>query len=126
MNHQLQTEIVKLGGDPSDSTWHWFINTGPHGPGFSWALTRRHPPGYVGLEHLRDIITAQTEQGSSFLLRLRDVLWRALGSNDAQLLSRAIQVAAVVGGASELERIIPLIDSSDAKVAADAKACVFV
>jgi hypothetical protein len=50
----------------------------------------------------------------------------ALGSNDAQLLRRAIQVAAVVGGAPELERIIPLVDSSVANVAADARACVFV
>jgi hypothetical protein len=126
VNHQLQAEIVKLGGDPSDATWYWFVINGPHGSNFNWAPTRNEPAGYVALEHLREIVAARAEADAEFVLRVRDVIKRALASNDMQLVRRAIQVAAVVGGSVELDRIAALVHSSDQNVAADARACVFV
>jgi hypothetical protein len=126
VNHQLQSEIIKLGGDPSDSVWQWFVINGPHGPHFTWGQTRREPAGYVGLEHLREIVTERASADSEFVVNLRDVVRRALASENLQLLRRAIQVAAVVGGAIELERIVGLIKHTDQNVSTDARACLYI
>jgi hypothetical protein len=121
----LSAEIHRLGGDPTDDVWRWFVLNGPHGRDFSWGQTRREPPGYVGVEHLERIVAEMAESDSSFLIRAREVVLKAFGSMDLDVLRRAIQVAAVVGGDVELERVTILTTHKSKVVAADARASVF-
>jgi hypothetical protein len=121
----LYEEVVRLGGDPSDPVWLWFLKRGPHGPDFTWGQTRRQPPGYVGVEHLQEIVEENAKLDTSFTEKARCVVARALNSNETQILRRAIQVAAVLGSQDELEAVSRLTKSENEAVVADAKACAF-
>ena len=57
--HAPLTEIRRIGGDPADDVWQWFVTRGPHGSEFTWGQTRSSPPGYVGLTHLEEIVAAR-------------------------------------------------------------------
>lgn len=97
MNHDIQAEIVRLGGDPSDSVWRWFVVNGPHGPDFSWGQRRDKPPGFVDIEHLRRIVTDKGEADPSFRSRSALVATSALNSEIPELVRRAVQVSAALG-----------------------------
>ena len=125
MRLAIHNEIVRLGGDPSDEIWHWFATRGPYGPSFTWGQTRNNPAGYVGVDHLRKIVDEMSASVPSFQARALQIVNAALESSSSEFVRRAIQIAAVLGGISELERIKPLVSSQDASVASDARACAF-
>jgi hypothetical protein len=125
VNKALMDEIASLGGDPTDATWHWFVKRGPHGSSFTWGQTKGEPLGYVGVEHLQQIVDEQTRQNASFPERARSVVNSALNSKSPEMLRRAIQVAAVVGADTELKVVARLTGHEDNSVAADARASVF-
>ena len=89
---------------------------------FMWSQTKRQPPGYVGIEHLQKIVD---ELEPVFRDRLRDSVAVALSTTDSELLRRAVQVGAAIGGEEDLRRIAELMDHNDAAVAADARAGSF-
>lgn len=122
---QLRSEIARLGGDPSDLVWHWFLFNGPHGQSFSWGATRNHPPGYIGLEHLKEIIAERSDADPSFIARAHAIAINSLGSVYPSLVRRAIQIIAVVGDVSDIEKIKALTTSENDLIKADAKACIF-
>lgn len=91
----LSEEVLRLGGDPSDPVWLWFLKRGPHGPSFTWGQTRREPPGYVGVEHLQEIVDENARSDASFIEKARSVVALALTSQEPQIVRRAIQVKVV-------------------------------
>ena len=105
MNRALASEIRRLGGDPADEAWAWLATRGPHGPTFTWGQTRLNPAGYTGIEHLREIVDEMGASVPSFRPDVEAVVRAALRSQLPELLRRAIQVAAVVGGDREFERV---------------------
>lgn len=121
----LADAIRAAGGDPTEPAWDWFALRGPHGDGFTWAQTRKQPAGYVGVEHLEQIVAERQEADPTFHSRIRDVAKMALTSTDVELVRRGIQVAAVVGTEDDLQRIVNLTDHESAAVVADAKAGAF-
>lgn len=125
MNKALITEIQKLGGDPADDVWRWFVLNGPHGSKFSWGQTRSHPAGYVGVEHLQRIVSEKEEHRPGFTERASAVVRAALSSADPNFVRRALQVAAVVGGEVELKHVLDFISHGSDEVANDAKASAF-
>lgn len=126
MNLELQSEVNRLGGDPSDPVWQWFLLNGPHGPDFTWGQTRSEPRGYVGLEHLQRIVAERETLDPTFPDQVRSVVARALASSEPIFLRRAIQVAAAVSGAADQRCVAPLTAHPEPSVAADARACLFV
>lgn len=125
MNRALAAEIDRLGGDAGDEVWWWFVQNGPHGPEFTWSQTRQEPPGYVGVEHLQGIVAEKEESDANFLARARTVVGKAFLSTDLNVLRRAIQVAAVVGGEAELQKLAALTTHENESVADDARASMF-
>ncbi|MDN7585642.1 hypothetical protein [Burkholderia seminalis] len=125
MNSTIVNEIIRLGGDPTDEVWRWLATRGPHGNSFTWGQTRREPPGYVGVDHLREIVEEFSQTIPDFSERAHAVVRTALASEQPDLVRRAIQIAAVIGGPSEMHVIQQLVVSPRAEVAADARACVF-
>lgn len=125
INRALSGEVLKLGGDLSDPVWLWFLKRGPHGPDFTWGQTRREPSGYVGLEHLQEIVEENAKSDPSFLTKARSVVALALSSKEPLIIRRAIQVAAVLGSQGELEAVSQFTKSENEAIAADAKASVF-
>ena len=123
--NRILTEVRRIGGDPADDVWYWFVTRGPHGPDFTWTQIKSSPPGYVGLTHLEEIVAREEEATPGFLNRAHSVALAALGSSDPDLVRRGLQVLGVVGTAADLESVKLLAASSDPAVAADAKACVF-
>lgn len=108
---------------PADlALWRWLIERGPHGTSFTWSPTRSGPPGYVGIEHLQQVIAERAGHEPDFPARIRDIAHMALAASEAEILRRAIQVAAVVGGDRELRVIATLVDHPEPTVAADARA----
>ena len=125
MKQALYREIIEVGGDPNSTIWQWLVLRGPHGPDFTWSQTKREPPGYVGVEHLENIIAAQTEGDPLRPSAVRCVARMALRSNSSNILRRGIQVLAIVGDASDKQDIAQYVSHSDAAVAADARAANF-
>ncbi len=125
MNRAFSDEITALGGDPTDEIWVWLVTRGPHGPSFTWGQTRNEPPGYIGVSHLQEIVGELALSIPSFQERTVQAVNLAMASKLPELARRAIQVAAVVGGSAELQRVKQLADSQDAAVAADARASAF-
>jgi len=125
MNRAIANEIVRLGGDPTDEIWTWLVTRGPHGSSFTWSQTRNEPPGYVGVDHLQDIVGELAVSIPAFQERALRVVNVAMNSELTELARRAIQVAAVVGGSNELQRVKQLASSQDMVVASDARACAF-
>lgn len=125
MNSALTAEIRRLGGDPTDEVWRWFLRNGPHGNSFTWSQTRGEPPGYVGVEHLQSIVAERMQVDPSFVTRANHVAELALSSTDQNFLCRAIQVVSVVGSDSELKRLAPFTSHENSVVAAHARAGVF-
>ena len=125
MNRALVSEILRLGGDPSDDVWVWFTTRGPHGLSFTWGQTRSTTAGYIGVEHLEKIVGELDVTIPAFRERALQVINAAIGSEMPEFVRRAVQVAAVVGGRSELQQVKRLFLSPDPAVASDAKACAF-
>jgi hypothetical protein len=125
MNSALTAEIRRLGGDPTDEMWIWFLRRGPHGNSFTWSQTRGEPPGYVGVEHLQTIVAEQMDIDPSFITRAIGVAELALSSTDQNFLCRAVQVASVIGTESELKRLAPFASHENPVVAAHARAGMF-
>lgn len=125
MNSLLADEVRGLGGEPTEDIWLWLLERGPHGEDFSWSQGKNEPPGYVGVEHLQQIVHDMNENDSSFLERAREAVTLALRSDNPVILRRGIQVAAVVGGEPELVAVAGYAQSEVQKVAADAKASAF-
>jgi hypothetical protein len=125
INKLTSAAIHAVGGDPTEPEWEWLALKGPHGDAFTWRQTKNEPAGYVGVEHLEQIVAERHESDPSFLTKARGVVSKALGSNDVGLLRRAIQVGAVVGADEELRLIQILRDHENARVVGDAKAAAF-
>lgn len=125
MNRAITNEITRLGGDPTDEIWIWLVTRGPHGPSFTWSQTRGNPPGYVGVNHLQEIVGELAVSIPAFQERALQVVNAAMNSELTELARRAIQVAAVVGGSDELQRVKHLASGQDKTVASDARACAF-
>lgn len=125
MNSTIVNEIIRLGGDPSDEVWRWLATRGPHGNSFTWGQTRREPPGYVGVDLLRRVVEEYSQTTPDFSESARVVVRAALASEQPGLVRRAIQVAAVIGGPSEMHVVRQLVDTPQGEIAADARACVF-
>ena len=121
----IRNAIGAVGGEPTDPVWEWLAVRGPHGPGFTWSQTKSEPPGYVGVEHLEQIVAEQQSVEPTFRARARKVVQLALKSSDVALLCRGVQVAAVVGGKEELHVIQSLSAHHDPAVAAHARASAF-
>ncbi len=125
MNKALTQEIENLGGDITAPVWQWLLKGGPHGTSFTWSQTRQEPPGYVGVEHLERIVDEQASLDHSFTERTKSAVALALTSTNTEILRRAIQVAAVLGGEAELRAVNALKKIDNESVAADARASVF-
>ncbi|MBL0379682.1 MAG: hypothetical protein JKP90_08435 [Desulfofustis sp. PB-SRB1] len=125
MNNLIADEVRSLGGEPTDDVWLWLLERGPHGEDFSWSQRKNKPPGYVGVEHLQQIVQERNANDSSFSERAREAVTLALRADNPVILRRGIQVAAVVGGEPELVAVVGLAQSEIQKVAADAKASAF-
>jgi hypothetical protein len=125
MSSALAAEIRRLGGDPTDEAWRWFLHNGPHGNSFTWSQTRSEPPGYVGVEHLEKVVADRMRADPSFLARAKHVAESALSSTDQRFLHRAIQVLAVLGSETEVKRLAPFTSHENPEVAADARAAIF-
>jgi hypothetical protein len=125
LSRALAAEISRLGGNPADDVWQWLLLNGPHGPSFTWSQTRRAPPGYVGVEHLQSIVADRGRDDPTFQMRVQAVLDAALSSDDPDVLRRAVQVAAVLGGELELKRVLTFTAHENASLAADARASAF-
>ncbi len=78
-----------------------------------------------GVSHLQEIVGELALSIPSFQERTLQAVNLAMASKLPELARRAIQVAAVVGGSAELQRVKQLADSQDAAVAADARASAF-
>jgi hypothetical protein len=116
--------IARIGGDPTDLLWEWIASYGPHGAHFTWAQTKREPPGYVGVEHLEQVISEKEMASPGHRNELRDRARLGLASSDDGLLRRCIQISSVVGGNDELETLIGLIEM-DGVIGSDARAAAF-
>ena len=125
MNRAFADEITRLGGDPTDEIWLWLVTRGPHGPSFTWGQTRNEPAGYVGVSHLKEVVGELALSIPAFQERALRVVNLALASELSELARRAIQIAAVIGGNAELQRVKQLASSQDAAVASDARASAF-
>jgi len=125
MNSRLASEVIALGGNPTDSVWRWLLLQGPHGSAFTWGQSRHEPPGYVSLDHLRQVIEKRQADDAKFPDRVIQAARACLGSSDAEIVQRGIQVIAVVGEASDLKAVMALAKSGNPKVAGDARACAF-
>ena len=125
MNNARTEAILACGGDPTDEVWSWFVRRGPHGDSFSWGQSRDKPSGYISVEHLERVVIEFGATFPAFREHARKVVNLAIGSQEPEFVRRAIQVAAVVGSAVELEKIKTLVDSDQPEIAADARACVF-
>ena len=125
MNRAITNETVRLGGDPADEIWTWLVTRGPHGSSFTWSQTRNEPSGYVGVNHLQDIVGELAVSMPAFQERALRVVNVAMSSELTELARRAIQVAAVVGGSNELQQVKQPASSQDTAVASDARACAF-
>jgi hypothetical protein len=125
MNRATVNEIVRLGGDPADDVWIWFASRGPHGPSFTWGQTRQEPAGFVGVDLLREFVDEMSASVWSFRARALTVVNAAFDSTFPEFVRRAIQVAAVIGTVSEIQRIRQFESSEDPAIASDARACAF-
>lgn len=125
MNQRFLNAILQIGGDPADELWIWLVKRGPHGTSFTWGQARNEPAGYVGICHLEEIAAERTESVPDFVERARSMVSVAVTSEVSELVRRAIQVAAVVGGKEELQLILRLTEHDDPEIAAEAKACSF-
>lgn len=125
MNLAFANEITRLGGDPTDEIWIWLVARGPHGLSFTWGQTRSAPPGYVGVSHLQKVVDEMSQSIPSFRDRILQIVNTAMNSELPELTRRAIQVAAVIGGPGEMQRIRLLASSQEAAVASDARAGAF-
>ena len=126
MNTALADEISRLGGEPSDEVWSWLATRGPQGPSFSWGQTKGNPAGYVGVQHLEQVVDGLELSIPAFRERARRAIQAAMASRLPELARRAIQVASVLGGEAELRQVQALASSPEPSVAADAKACAFL
>lgn len=125
MNRALTSEVLRIGGDPADPVWQWFLLNGPHGRSFTWSQTRKEPPGYCGLDHLREIIAERAKINPFFPAQARTVAERALTSEEPVFIRRAIQVMAAAGGRDDAGLIEPFVAHRLKSVSNDAKACLF-
>jgi hypothetical protein len=125
MDRVIFNEITRLGGDPTDEIWVWLVTRGPHGSRFTWGQTKKEPAGYVGIDHLERIVSELTETIPGFMERAKLIVNIAFDSNVSEVVRRAIQVAAVIGGSEELRKIRQLDGPEFSEVASDAKACAF-
>jgi len=121
----LSEEVLALGGDPADQIWLWLLLRGPHGPSFTWGQSRGEPPGYVGVEHLQEIVDEMASADPTFLEQAKMVAIKAMNSNNPNIIRRGIQVAAVVGARNELKVLASLKTHGDNDVSADARAGEF-
>jgi hypothetical protein len=126
MNKTLLSEVHRLGGDPADEVWRWLLTTGPHGPSFTWSQAKSEPPGYVGLEHLREIIAERADQDSEFRTRASTIAQQALTSDRPVVVRRALQVAGALALLNAIPKVEELMGHPNLNVAADARACLFV
>ena len=126
MNRTLLSEVQRLGGDPADEVWRWLLRTGPHGPSFTWSQTNSEPAGYVGLEHLREIITEKADQDSEFRTRASGIARQALTSDHPVIVRRGLQVAGALALMNAIPKVKELMGHPNPNVAADARACLFV
>lgn len=116
---------MRIGGDPSDILWEWFLFRGPHGSYFTWGQTRQNPPGYVGLEHLKSVVAELEQRDPGFSIHVRNIATAGITSIDSDIVRRGIQIIAVVGEPADVKAINDLRVHADPSVAADAKACLF-
>jgi hypothetical protein len=126
MMRETADEVRRLGGDPTEETWRWFLLTGPHGADFGWSQRKLEPAGYVSLEHLRRILAEKTEQDPGFRGRIEGIVSQALRSNDPEIVRRAIQVAGASAMTSVISEVKALTGRTDPRISADARACLFV
>jgi hypothetical protein len=125
MNQELVREVERLGGDPANPTWQWFLMMGPQGSDFTWGQGRREPAGYVGLELLRRVISELEAANPRFSTEARSVARCAIHSAVPLFVRRGLQVLGVVGIEADLLEIESLRGHADAAVASDARACAF-
>jgi len=121
----LRSEVLRLGGDPTDLVWDWFLFRGPHGNSFTWSRTRKKPPGYIGLKHLKEIVAEFANNEPEFIRRAHAIAKAALLSVYPEIVRRGIQVIAVIGDISDFDKIEALTAHQDDSIQADAKACIF-
>ena len=125
MNRDMIEEIEDAGGDPLHPTWVWFTEDGPHGPRLTWSHTREEPPGYIGINHLKDVVMDMSDSDKTFSQGLKEVVAIALRTGHPELIQRGIQVAAASGLISELDTIIRLTNNPVDSVAKTARAGAF-
>ena len=125
MNTAAKNEIEALGGDFTEHEWQWLLNNGPHGYDFTWSQTKQEPPGYVGIEHLEEIVKEKSENNPAFKGRVAKVINLALKSRNTNILIRAIQVGSVIGTEHELKTISALSTHENPSVINNAKAGSF-
>tara|TARA_B100000745_G_C20141947_1_gene391525 strand:+ start:1405 stop:1848 length:444 start_codon:yes stop_codon:yes gene_type:complete len=125
MRYELKEEVLRLGGDPASEEWIWFLTRGPYGDAFTWSQGKRNPAGYVGLNHLRDIVADYNKTDPGFIGKAQKIVKASLNSSVIEILRRGIQVASVVGDKDILTEVKKLTNNPNEKVSGDAKACVF-
>jgi hypothetical protein len=121
MDRVFFNEITRLGGDPSDEIWIWLLTRGPHGSKFTWGQTRKEPAGYIGVNHLERVVSELTENIPDFEQRAKAIVNVAFESQFPEIVRRAIQVAAVIGGVEELQKVKQFEKNEPSEVASDAR-----
>ena len=126
MNAALSSQVRRLGGDPADDVWRWFLSRGPHGESFTWSPAKSKPTGYVSFEHLRDIIAERASHDVNFVSRVSAITRVALTSDHVEIVRRGLQVAGAAALVEFVPRVQELTTDADPSVASDARACLFV
>lgn len=125
MNSELKSKIVEIGGDPTKPEWVWLVSRGPHGDSFTWGPSRNGPPGYIGYEHLCEILDQYRHDDPDFIEKLSKAVRMGLTSDLISLVRRSIQVISILGSADDIKVIQRFVNHPVADVSSDAKACVF-
>ncbi len=126
MNVALSSEVRRLGGDPADDVWRWFLLEGPHGQSFTWSQVKSEPPGYVGWNHLQQIIAERAREDSEFVSRVASITRIALVSDHIEIVRRGLQVAGAIALLEVIPKVRELTTYPDTSVASDARACLFM
>jgi hypothetical protein len=126
MDRATLFDIDSLGGKPSDPIWQWLINKGPHGSTMTWSQTKNEPPGFIGVELLKQVVEEKQAADNDFNFKAKEMIQTAFKSDNSNILINAIQVCAVIGETNnDLNMLSNFLNYPDILVQKHAKAATF-
>lgn len=115
-------ENLKLGGDPSDSAWRWFILNGPHGERFQWTRFGALPRD---IEFLEKFINEREDTDFGFREKIREISLKSLDLDNITLIRTAIQVLTIVGNDDDIKLVAQFVEDENIDIQNDAKCALF-